>query len=285
MNQIIALKTLLKHDPRTAGMIKPSTKNEIFMDWDQNGTVDFAFISSQGDGKIDTFAIDLTGDGECDMYFCDTDGNGVCDDIRYYPDGADTPSYTFKGPEVEALIEKEALNLFDLLHAKFDAAVFVAQLREIKDHIVIFSEQLQTNGALGSFKKTLKSFPQTANMIMPSAKNEIFLDLNGDGLADFAFISSKNDNNIDMFAIDTTDSGEFDLYLTDTDGNGIADDVCFYSDGSDEPDMSYGGQELEEELTASTMKFIKTFRKKSNVVELIVALRLYKKELIALLVE
>ena len=135
---------------------------------------------------------------------------------------------------------------------------------------------------MSNIKSKLRSFPETAKMIMPSAKNEIFLDLNGDGKADFAFISSQNDNNIDMFAIDTTDSGEFNLYLHDTDGNGIADDVSFYSDDSEEPDLSFGGQEVEDDLTASTMKFTKVLRKKCNVVELIVALRLYKKELISL---
>lgn len=265
MNNISTLKNALRNDPETAKMIKPSAKNEIFMDWDANGTVDFAFISSQSDGIINTFAIDLSGDGECDMYFCDTYGNGVCDDIRYYPEGSDTPSYTFKGKEVEDLIEKEALNILDLLNADFNASEFMAELREIKEHILFFADQLQTNGALGDFKKKLKAFPQTTRMIMPSAKNEIYLDLNGDGAADFAFISSKNDNNIDTFAVDTTGSGEFDLYLTDTDGNGIADDVCFYSDGSDEPDLTFGGQEVEAELEDATIKFTQILRKKMQM--------------------
>ena len=63
--------------------------------------------------------------------------------------------------------------------------------------------------------------------------------------------------------MDTTGSGEFDLYLTDTDGNGIADDVCFYSDGSDEPDLTFGGQEVEAELEDATIKFKKILRKKN----------------------
>lgn len=65
------------------------------------------------------------------------------------------------------------------------------------------------------------------------------MDINGDGVADFAFINSSCDltgkGPVDTFAIDLGNDGEFDLYLRDSDGNFISDEIVFFKDGEEDP--------------------------------------------------
>ena len=79
---------------------------------------------------------------------------------------------------------------------------------------------------------------EIAPLILPSARFEIFIDLNGDGKADFAFIDSSCDltgkGKLDTFAIDLGKDGEFDLYLKDSDGNWIPDEIYYFEDGKSE---------------------------------------------------
>ena len=88
-------------------------------------------------------------------------------------------------------------------------------------------------------RKKLLNNPEAVALICPSARNEIYMDLNGDGKADFAIINSTGDfsgnSPIDTFAIDLGQDGEFDLYLKDTDGNFVADEITFFKDGEDKP--------------------------------------------------
>jgi len=85
------------------------------------------------------------------------------------------------------------------------------------------------------FKGILTKDPEIAKLIVPSARYEIYMDLNGDGKADFAFINSSCDltgnGNPDTFAIDLGADGEFDLYLRDSDNNWIPDEIVYFEDG------------------------------------------------------
>ena len=85
------------------------------------------------------------------------------------------------------------------------------------------------------FKGMLTKDPEVAKLIVPSARYEIYMDLNGDGKADFAFIDSSCDltgnGNTDTFAIDLGADGEFDLYLRDSDNNWIPDEIVYFEDG------------------------------------------------------
>lgn len=85
------------------------------------------------------------------------------------------------------------------------------------------------------FKSLLIKNPDIAKLIIPSARYEIYMDLNGDGKADFAFIDSscslEGKGNADTFAIDLGGDGEFDLYLKDSDGNFIPDEIVYFEDG------------------------------------------------------
>ena len=88
-------------------------------------------------------------------------------------------------------------------------------------------------------RQILKKDEEVAKLITPSARNEIYMDINGDGIADFAFINSSCDltgkGDVDTFAIDLGNDGEFDLYLRDSDGNFISDEIIFFKDGEEEP--------------------------------------------------
>ena len=85
------------------------------------------------------------------------------------------------------------------------------------------------------FRGLLCKNPDIAKLIVPSARYEIYMDLNGDGKADFAFIDTSCDltgkGGADTFAIDLGGDGEFDLYLRDSDGNFIPDEIVYFEDG------------------------------------------------------
>ena len=93
--------------------------------------------------------------------------------------------------------------------------------------------------SIRTIRELIVSKPALAALVIPSAKNEIYLDINGDGKADFAVIDSSCDftgNGLaDTYAIDLGKDGEFDLYLRDTDGNWIPDQITYFKDGTLDP--------------------------------------------------
>ena len=100
--------------------------------------------------------------------------------------------------------------------------------------------------SIAKFRSLLMAKPETAAAIVPSARYEICMDLNGDGKADFAFIDSKCDftgnGTLDTFAIDVGADGEFDLYLKDSDGNFVPDEVYYVEDGANGPGIKSGSE-------------------------------------------
>jgi len=103
-----------------------------------------------------------------------------------------------------------------------------------------------------------------SKLVMPSAKNEIYLDLNGDGLADFAMIDSRGDftgnGQITTFAVDLGFDGEFDLYMIDNDGNWVGDEIIYFKDGESVPVIKThpekSGNMIESVLAEPTTKFL-----------------------------
>ena len=89
------------------------------------------------------------------------------------------------------------------------------------------------------YREKLLQNAEIAAMIIPSAKFEIYLDLNDDGKADFALIDTgcnlTGKGDMDTIAIDLGNDGEFDLYLRDTDGNWVADEITYFKDGELDP--------------------------------------------------
>ena len=92
---------------------------------------------------------------------------------------------------------------------------------------------------IAGLRQALMANPDVAKMIVPSARFEIYMDLNGDGKPDFGFIDSTCDftghGPVDTFAIDLGQDGEFDLYLRDTDGNWVSDEITYFKDGEIDP--------------------------------------------------
>ena len=109
--------------------------------------------------------------------------------------------------------------------------------------------------------------PAAAKMVMPSARNEIYLDLNGDGKAEFAMIDATGDftgeGNVTTFALDLGSDGEFDLYMTDTDGNWVGDEIIYFKDGESKPVIKThpekSGKMIESVLAEPTTKFLGLF--------------------------
>ncbi len=79
--------------------------------------------------------------------------------------------------------------------------------------------------------KTDEGFEKT---LVRSAKDEILIDLDGDGAPDIALMDSVGDGDIDTLAVDLTGDGEFDLYFHNSDGNGLPDIVFLNADGAAE---------------------------------------------------
>lgn len=280
MAKICDLKKILKSTPEIAKMILPSTKSEIFFDLDGKGRIDFAYIDSKGTGEVDTFAFDLTGDGSLDLYLVDHDGNGVADTVKYYPDGADTPAQVFVDKKIEDAIRPLSDSLYAAM--KYTSAMTIASaIRNARDGLREKGINFGTNGTLGTFRRKLMDTPEMAKMICPSAINEIYLDLDGDGKADFAFIDSNGNGVMDTFAIDSTNEGEFDMYLIDTDKNFLYDTVRFYDNNADELTYSSetGDKTLEQAVAPYTVKFNHTLCSKWDAVTLINALNTFKFEL------
>lgn len=280
MAKIYDLKKTLRSDSEIAKMILPSTKSEILFDLDGKGHIDFAFIDGKGTGEIDTFAFDLTDDGSLNLYLVDHDGNGVADTVKYYPDGADTPAQVFVDKKIEDAIKPLSDSLFAAM--KFTSAIaIVTAIRNAKDALKEKGVQFGTSGTLGAFRRKLMATPEIAKMVRPSAINEIFLDLDGDGKADFAFIDSNRTGVMDTFAIDFTNEGEFDLYLIDTDKNFLYDTVRLYEENSDELTYSsdQGDKNLEQAIAPYIVKFNMTLCSKWDAFTLINALNTFKFEL------
>ncbi len=106
----------------------------------------------------------------------------------------------------------------------------------------------QAGGNIRKAKKWIKEDPELRKMLVRSGRNEIMLDLDGDGAADVCISSENKGKNIDTLAIDLSGNGEFNLYLHDADGNGIPDTILWADDDSDEAEVIAIGSDVEDGL-------------------------------------
>ena len=257
------LRKLIRNDPATSKLLMPCTKAEIFLDLNADGKADFAFIDSEGTGNYDTFAIDMTGNGEFNLYFKDTDMNGIADDVRYYMDGSDVPAFVNTDKGMEAGFAEGSKEFTKLLTSNgFNGTAFVQALNGIKDALIAAAKSAEGGDTrpvltISELRKAICADAVTGKMVMPSTKSEVFLDVDGNGTADFALISSTAGGNVDTFAVDMTGNGEFNLYFKDTDFNGIGDDIRYYNDGEDEPIYVNTDKKVEVEINDQAVKLIK----------------------------
>ena len=104
---------------------------------------------------------------------------------------------------------------------------------------------------LRKVKMRMKLDKDWRKTLLRSAKDEILIDVDGDGMADIALMDSTGDGNIDTLAVDLTGDNEFDLYFHDSDGNNIPDMILLDSDGDGELELAGVGPEVEEAMLAA----------------------------------
>ena len=281
MNVISDFRKRLRSNPETAKLLMPGTKNEVLFDLDGDGKMDFALMDTTGDGNPDTFAADMTGNGSLNIYFYDADGDSVADTVQYYRDGTDKPSYIKLARDDDEKLVALGRSLQEGM-TKADAGDLIARFNRIKAVIGKGVEEYRKAGTLARMRAAMKADPEMAELLCDSPINELFFDLNGDGIADFALIDTDRTGDIDTFAMDFQGDGEFDLYLTDTDNTGIPDKVNYYLADGDEPVKGgAAGPRLEELLRPAAMKFIVTLRSEFTAKSLVEALKTYKDDAVA----
>jgi hypothetical protein len=280
MSKISDFRKKLKSNPETAKLLMPGTKYEALLDLDGDGKMDFALMDTTGDGNPDTFAADMTGSGSLNIYFFDADGDSVADTVQFYRDGTDKPSYIKNARDDEEKLLALGRSLKEGME-KADAGDLIARFNRIKNVIAEGVKAYHTPGTLGRMRAAMKADPKMAGLLCDSPINELFFDLNGDGIADFALIDTDHTGEIDTFAIDFQNDGEFDLYLTGTDRTGVPDKVSYYLADGDEPVKGgAAGPRLEELLRPAAMKFMITLRSNFNAENLVEAMKTYKDEVV-----
>jgi hypothetical protein len=277
------LRKYLKSNPEIAKFLMPGTKNEILLDLNGDGKMDFAFMDTTGNGMPETFALDKTGSGDLNLYFYDASGNGKADTVLYYPDGQDMPVYT-------KLYDKEGEEKLEKLLGGMRTAMKSNDAEEIKkclfglvDEMNARAEVYGKTGTLARMRAKMKEDPEMAKLLCQSPKNEMFFDLNEDGIADFALIDSNHDGEIDTMGMDLTGDGEFNLYLNDSDGNGITDNVTYYRPGDEEAALGSTSAQLEEALRPATMKLLVSLRSEFSAKNLIKTLKGFRKDALSAL--
>lgn len=277
----------LKACPEIAGLVMPSTKYEVLLDLNGDGKIDFAFVDTTGDGTPDSFALDRTGSGELNLYFIDADGNGLAETVLHYADGSDVPNYTKISKDNEAhiheVIGSKIREGITEAMANNDPQRIKDALYGIRDYLAEKAKVFGKVGTLAGMRAKMKADPEMAKMLCPSPKNELFFDLNGDGVADFALIDTNHSGNLDTIAMDLSGSGEFNLYLSDLDGTGAPEKVEYYLDSDDEPTGAGSGAGYEDALRPAAMKFMITLRSAFTAKSLAAALRAYRDEVFAAL--
>lgn len=104
------------------------------------------------------------------------------------------------------------------------------------------------NSDIKRIKRQLRVDPDLRGMLVRSGRNEIMLDLDGDGVADVCISSENESGSIDTLAFDLSGNGDFNLFLHDADGNGIPDSVFWADDDSDEAELIAFGSDVERGL-------------------------------------
>lgn len=103
-------------------------------------------------------------------------------------------------------------------------------------------------GTLRSVKRKMRFDKDWRKTLIRSAKDEILIDLDGDGQPDLALMDSIGDGDIDTLAVDLTGDGEFNLYFHDSDNNGLPDMVFLDSEGDGCIELVGIGPEVEAKM-------------------------------------
>lgn len=103
-------------------------------------------------------------------------------------------------------------------------------------------------GTLRKIKTKMKLDKDLRKLLVRGSRDEILLDLDGDGQADIALTDENHDGDLDTFAVDLTGDGEFNLYFVDTDHNSIPDAILFDEEGDGDLEVLDIGKDVEAAL-------------------------------------
>ena len=108
---------------------------------------------------------------------------------------------------------------------------------------------------LNEMKKRLK---EAANLeridIIKGDKNQVLIDLNGDGEPEAALIDTTDNGNADLLALDLTGDHKFNLFLDDTDDNAFPDVAYIDRKGDGNLQLLHTGEEVRDKIHARLVK-------------------------------
>lgn len=124
-------------------------------------------------------------------------------------------------------------------------------------------------GNLRKIKRKMRLDRDLRKTLIRSAKDEILIDVDGDGSPDVALMDSTGDGDIDTLAVDLTGDGEFDLYFHDSDANGIPDMVFLNSEEDGAIELVGVGPEVEEAMVMAAQVVFAQMALEEYVTELL----------------
>lgn len=105
-------------------------------------------------------------------------------------------------------------------------------------------------GNLRKIKRKMRLDRDLRKTLVRSTKDEILIDVDGDGLPDVALLDVAGDGDVDTLAVDLNGNGDFDLFFHDSDANGIPD-MVWLNDEDEGVELVGVGPEIEQAMIAA----------------------------------
>ncbi len=105
-------------------------------------------------------------------------------------------------------------------------------------------------GNLRKIKRKMRLDRDLRKTLVRSTKDEILIDVDGDGMPDVALLDVAGDGDVDTLAVDLNGNGEFDLFFHDSDANGIPD-MVWLNDEDEGVELVGVGPEIEQAMIAA----------------------------------
>ena len=111
---------------------------------------------------------------------------------------------------------------------------------------------------MATLKSTRKRLEEASKLdrikISKGEKNQVLIDLNGDGKPEAALIDTTDSGRPDLLAIDVNGDHQFNLYLDDTDDNAFPDVVYMDEKGDGNIHLLKFGEEIENDVHQELVK-------------------------------
>ena len=103
---------------------------------------------------------------------------------------------------------------------------------------------------MGNLRKIKRKMRLDRKTLVRSTKDEILIDVDGDGMPDVALLDVSGDGDVDTLAVDLNGNGEFDLFFHDSDANGVPD-MVWLNDEDEGVELVGVGPEIEQAMIAA----------------------------------